>query len=181
MPSLTLPLVHFWKVRTISWDHSYSSIFAYDRISPLYNMLCIWRRCLLLLLLITALSALSKHRVPCACLCACSIMSGSATPRTVAHGVTPVSTRLLPVPGNETDSVGSVGLMGLPRWRKWWRTLLPCRRHQRHGFDPWMGKESWRRAWHPSAVFLPGESHGQGSLVGCNPEGHKGLDTTEAT
>ena len=29
--------------------------------------------------------------------------------------------------------------------------------------------------------FLPGESHGQGSLVGCSPWGHKELDTTEAT
>ena len=30
-------------------------------------------------------------------------------------------------------------------------------------------------------VFLPGESHGQGSLVGCSPWGCKELDTTEAT
>ena len=28
-------------------------------------------------------------------------------------------------------------------------------------------------------VFLPGEFHGQRSLVGCNPQGHKELDTTE--
>ena len=33
----------------------------------------------------------------------------------------------------------------------------------------------WQRAWQPTPVFLPGESHGQGSLVGC-----KGLDATEA-
>ena len=30
-------------------------------------------------------------------------------------------------------------------------------------------------------VFLPGESHGQRSLAGCSPRGHKELDTTEVT
>ena len=41
-----------------------------------------------------------------------------------------------------------------------------CRRHKRHGFDPWIGKIPWRRVWQPTLVFLPGESHGQRSLVG---------------
>ena len=31
----------------------------------------------------------------------------------------------------------------------------------------------WRRAWQPTPVFLPGESHGQRSLAGCSPWGHK--------
>ena len=38
----------------------------------------------------------------------------------------------------------------------------------------------WRRKWQPTPVFLPGESQGRGSLVGCrlwSPES----DTTEAT
>ena len=30
--------------------------------------------------------------------------------------------------------------------------------HKRHGFNPWIRKISWRRAWHPTVVFLPGES-----------------------
>ena len=30
----------------------------------------------------------------------------------------------------------------------------------------------WRRQWHPTPVLLPGESHGQRSLVGCSPWGH---------
>ena len=34
-------------------------------------------------------------------------------------------------------------------------------RHKRWGFDPWVGKIPWRRAWQPTPVFLPGESHGQ--------------------
>ena len=40
---------------------------------------------------------------------------------------------------------------------------------------------SWRRKWQPSPVFLPGESQGQGSLVGCRLWGRTELDTTEAT
>ena len=40
------------------------------------------------------------------------------------------------------------------------------RRNKRHGFDPWVGKIPWRRAWHPILVFLPGESYGWRSLVG---------------
>ena len=36
----------------------------------------------------------------------------------------------------------------------------------RHRFDPWVRKFLWRRAWQPTPVFLPGESHGQRSLAG---------------
>ena len=43
------------------------------------------------------------------------------------------------------------------------------------------GKIPWRRAWQPIPIFLPGESHGQRSLVGCSPLGHKESDMTEAT
>ena len=39
----------------------------------------------------------------------------------------------------------------------------------------------WRRKWQPTPVFLPGESQGWGSLVGCRLWGHTKLDTTEAT
>ena len=37
----------------------------------------------------------------------------------------------------------------------------------------------WRRQWHPTAVLLPGKSHGWRSLIGCSPWGPKELDTTE--
>ena len=40
---------------------------------------------------------------------------------------------------------------------------------QRQGFNPSFGKITWRRAWQPTPVFLPGESHGQRSLAGYNP------------
>ena len=39
----------------------------------------------------------------------------------------------------------------------------------------------WRRKWKPTPVFLPGESQGQGSLVGCHLWGCTESDTTEAT
>ena len=39
----------------------------------------------------------------------------------------------------------------------------------------------WRRKWQPPPVFLPGESQGQGSLVGCRLWSHTESDTTEAT
>ena len=39
----------------------------------------------------------------------------------------------------------------------------------------------WRRKWQPTPVFLPGESQGRRSLVGCRLWGRKELDTTEVT
>jgi len=52
---------------------------------------------------------------------------------------------------------------------------------RKHGFSPWVGKIPWKRAWQPTPLFLPGESHGQISLVGYSPWGCKESDTTEAT
>ena len=39
----------------------------------------------------------------------------------------------------------------------------------------------WRRKWQPTPVFMPGESQGWGSLVGCCLWGHTESDMTEAT
>ena len=41
--------------------------------------------------------------------------------------------------------------------------------YRRPGFDPWVRKIPWRRKWQPTLVLLPGESHGQRSLVGYSP------------
>ena len=46
-------------------------------------------------------------------------------------------------------------------------------------FDPWVGKIPWREKCQSTPVFLPGESHGQRSLVGYSPRGCKESDTTE--
>ena len=53
------------------------------------------------------------------------------------------------------------------------------RRHKRHGIHPWVGKIPWRRAWQPTPVFLPGESHVQRSLAGYGPWGGTESDMTE--
>ena len=55
------------------------------------------------------------------------------------------------------------------------------RRQKRHGFDPWVGKIIWRRVWQPTPVFLPGESHGQRTLMGNSPWSHKELDMTKVS
>jgi len=77
------------------------------------------------------------------------------------------------------------------RWQKWVHKGFPggasgrehtsqCRR-----YETWLrclGQgDPWRRAWQTTPVFLPGESHGQRSLAGYSPRGHKELDTTEVT
>ena len=41
--------------------------------------------------------------------------------------------------------------------------------------------QHWRRKWQPTPVFLPGESQGRESLVGCRLRGRIELDTTEVT
>ena len=56
-----------------------------------------------------------------------------------------------------------------------------ARKHKRCRFDPWVRKILWRRAWQPTLVVLPGESRGQGSLAGYNPQGPKESDMTEVT
>ena len=62
----------------------------------------------------------------------------------------------------------------------WWfrqqRVYLQCRRPR---FDPWVGKIPWWREGQPTLVFLPGEAHGQRSLVDYNQWECKGSDTTE--
>ena len=44
-----------------------------------------------------------------------------------------------------------------------------CTRHRNRGFDPRVQEIPWRRAGQPTPVLLPGESHGQRSLVCYSP------------
>ena len=53
-----------------------------------------------------------------------------------------------------------------------------CRRHKRVGLIFGSGKIPWRRKWQPTPVFLPGESHGQRSLLGYSTWGCKKSDVT---
>ena len=61
---------------------------------------------------------------------------------------------------------------GLPWFLIGKESACRCKRHM---FNPWVGKILWRRKWQPTPIFLPGESHGQSSLVGY----HKESDVTE--
>ena len=45
------------------------------------------------------------------------------------------------------------------------------------GFSPWVKEIPWRRAWQPTPVFLPGESHGRRGLVGYSLWGRKESQT----
>ena len=70
--------------------------------------------------------------------------------------------------------------MGFPGAPSGKEPTCQCRKHKRHGFDSWVRKIPWRRAWLSTPVFLPGETHGQRILEGYSPWGHKELDMTEA-
>ena len=102
--------------------------------------------------------------------CVCSVAKSRptlATPWTVARQTPP--------------------FMGFPR-REYWSGLLfpppgylpdPGMEHRSpalqtdSGFDPWVGKIPWKRAWQPTPVFLPGKSHKRRSLAGYSPWGCK--------
>ena len=47
---------------------------------------------------------------------------------------------------------------GLPKWCSSKESTCQFKKCKRHGFNPWVGKILWNRAWQPTSVFLPGES-----------------------
>ena len=61
----------------------------------------------------------------------------------------------------------------------WWAAVHGVSRNQTRLSD--FTFMHWRRKWQPTAVFLPGESQGRGSLVGCRLWSRTESDTTEAT
>ena len=58
-------------------------------------------------------------------------------------------------------------------WHSGKESACQCRRYKRYGFNPWVRKIPWRRKRQPSSVLLPGKSHGQKSLAGYSPWGHR--------
>ena len=71
--------------------------------------------------------------------------------------------------------------VGFPGGARAKEPTCQCKRHKRPEFNPWVGKIPWRRKWQHSPIFLPGESHGERSLVGYGPWGCKKSDMTELT
>ena len=45
------------------------------------------------------------------------------------------------------------------------KNVCQHRRFKRRGFNPWVWKIPWRRAWQPTLVFLSGKFHGQSLAV----------------
>ena len=66
--------------------------------------------------------------------------------------------------------------MGFPGSTSGKERVCQYRRHKRCSFSPWVRKIPCRRAWPPTPGFLPGEPHGQRSLVGYSPWGLKGVE-----
>ena len=103
--------------------------------------------------------------LPVMCMCMC--MRQSVSQLVILHSLV------------MADKIG----FGIPQTRVqiWLTTQAPvvknplanAGRLKRGGFDPCVGKTPWRRAWQPILVSLPGESHGQRSLVGCRPQGRR--------
>ena len=73
----------------------------------------------------------------------------------------------------ESEIIVTIIFKGLLSWCSGEESASQCRRHKRRGFDSLVRKIPWRRKWQPPRVFLFGKSHGQRSLGGCNPWGHK--------
>ena len=54
---------------------------------------------------------------------------------------------------------------GLPKWHSGKESICQCKRCKRCRFSPWVGKIPWSRNWQSPPVFLPGNFHGQKSLM----------------
>ena len=69
-------------------------------------------------------------------------------------------------------------MLGLPWWLSGKEPTCQCRRC---GLDPWVRKIPWKRKGQHTPGCLPGKSHGQRSLVGCSPWGHKRVERYSET
>ena len=81
--------------------------------------------------------------------------------------------------GYRVSNLGSIPGQGLPRWLRDKGSTCQYKRCKRCGFNAWVGKTPWSRKWQSTPVFLPGKFHGQRSLVGYSPWGHKEPDMTD--
>ena len=52
-------------------------------------------------------------------------------------------------------------IMGFPAGTGGKEHACQCKKQKKHGFNPWIGKIPWRRAWLQTLVFLLEECQGQ--------------------
>ena len=78
--------------------------------------------------------------------CLCCPLKASAPPESLATTITPARD-------------------GFPGGSRGKEPTCQYREHKKCGLDPWVIKIPWRRKWQPIPVLLPGESHGQRSLL----------------
>ena len=116
---------------------------------------------------IVSSGCVSKFYYLCVCVCVCVLLSLSL--KRHRHTMAPhSSTPAWKIPG--TGEPGRLQSMESRRVRHDWATSLSLFTFMH-----------WRRKWQPTPVFLPGESQGRQSLVGCRLWGHTKSNTTEAT
>ena len=77
--------------------------------------------------------------------------------------------------------MGRKQVVGPPRGHSGKESACQSWRRKTRMIDPGLKKIPWRRAWQPTPVFLPGESHGQRSLAGSTPWCCQESDSTEVT
>ena len=120
----------------------------------------------------------------CVCVCVCALSHLSCVWLFATYGLWSVRT-LCPwdSPGKNTRVGCHALFQGIFPTHRLNPGLLHCRwalyhlsnkervQCRGHGFSPWFEKIPWRRAWQPTPVFLPGESHGQRSLAVLLPIG----------
>ena len=82
--------------------------------------------------------------------------------------------------GGVTSSFMPTHILSFPGSTSGKGPACQCRRYKRHGFDPWVGKIPWRKAWPPTSVYFPGESHDREAWQAI-VRGVTKLDMTEAT
>ena len=68
---------------------------------------------------------------------------------------------LVRFPDSERSLGEGIGYLLQYSWTFLVAQMVKNRQCRRPGFDPWVEKILWRRAWQPTPVFLPWESHGQ--------------------
>ena len=64
---------------------------------------------------------------------------------------------------------------------QWVKNAPAVQETRRCGFNPWIRTILWRRKKQPTSAFLPEKSHGQRTLVGYSPQGHKEIQLSTST